>query len=89
MAGNFKTVVPTLTEKMAKELVKKIRKEGMGVDKVIVFIQSTAPVDMREDLLNLWEEFIQEAEIFLLDELDEKMLGAMSFLKDNCNVSSD
>lgn len=88
MAGNFKTVVPTLTEKMAKELVKKIRKEGMNVDKVITFIQLTAPVDMREDLLNLWEEFTEEAEIYLLDELDEKMSGALSFLNDNCNVSS-
>jgi len=75
-----------LSEKKAREIVRKIRKDGVKPALVSAYIERFAPFEMREDLVALWEDFFAEAEKYLLDDWDAKCVEVLSFLKGNCNI---
>lgn len=75
-----------LSEKKAREIVRKIRKDGVKPALVTAYIERFAPFEMREDLIALWEDFFAEAEKYLLDDWDAKFVEVLSFLKGNCNI---
>lgn len=77
----------TISEAEAKSITRKVRQYGFNSEAVAEFISSAAPFEMKENLLSLWEdEFLPEAASYLLDPDDIKYLGALKFLKENCNV---
>ncbi|MEO8407540.1 MAG: hypothetical protein ABI476_03835 [Oxalobacteraceae bacterium] len=75
-----------ITEKTTREIVRKIRADGIKPALVAAYIDQFAPYEMREDLLLLWNDFFEEAEQYLLDDWDAKFVEVLSFLKDNCNI---
>ena len=81
-------VVPktSLPEKAAKTLVKKIRDQGFQPELAITWIQSCAPHEKQEGLLEDWNSFLEEADAYLLDDWDSGYSGALRFLRDNCHI---
>lgn len=77
----------TISETEAKAIIRQVRQHGFNSTAVATFITTSAPFEMKENLLSLWEdEFLPEAEAYLRDEDDIKYASAMKFLKENCNV---
>lgn len=76
----------SLPEKSAKSMVKKIREQGLDAQKAIVWIKSTAPHEKQEGLLQDWQEFVDEAQTYLLDDWDTNYSGALRFLQENCHI---
>ena len=76
----------SLSEKKTREIVRKIRKDGVKPALVSAYIERFAPFEMREDLVALWDDFFAEAEKYLLDDWDAKCVEVLSFLKGNCNI---
>lgn len=76
----------SLPEKSAKSMVKKIREQGLDAQKTIVWIKSTAPHEKQEGLLQDWQEFVDEAQTYLLDDWDTNYSGALRFLQENCHI---
>jgi len=77
----------TISEAEAKAIVRQVRLHGFNSEAVATFITASAPFEMKENLLSLWEdEFLPEAASYLLDEDDIKYSSALKFLKENCNV---
>ncbi|HTD05029.1 hypothetical protein [Undibacterium sp.] len=76
----------SLSEAGAKKLVKKIRDEGFHPEAAAEFIQTAAPHEKQESLLADWEEFVEEANNYLLDDWDSNYTGAMRFLRENCYI---
>lgn len=84
-------VKPTLSVTDAKALIRAARKTGLHQAPVSALISSAAPFTIRESLLATWEEeWFPEAEQFLCDPADaaadNKYLGALRYLGENCNV---
>ena len=75
-----------LSEKAARDIVKKIRQDGVNPALVHAYIEQFAPYEMREGLVILWDEFFEEAEKYLLDDWDAKFTEALTFLKHNCTI---
>lgn len=75
-----------LSEKAARDIVKKIRRDGVNPALVHAYIEQFAPYEMREGLVILWDEFFEEAEKYLLDDWDAKFTEALTFLKHNCTI---
>lgn len=75
-----------ITEKTTRDIVRKIRQDGIKPALVRAYIDQFAPYEMREDLLVLWDDFFEEAEKYLLDDWDAKFVEALTFLKHNCNI---
>ena len=75
-----------ISEKKAREIVKKIRKDGINPALVPAYIDQFAPYEMREGLVTLWDDFFVEAERYLLDDWDTKFVEVLSFLKHNCTI---
>lgn len=69
----------------AKEMVLRIREYGF-VEKEVLDLIAEAPYADREHLLALWQNFIEDARPYLLDESDEKLKEVMEYLKDHCNI---
>jgi hypothetical protein len=77
----------TVTESEARAMVRQVRKDGLNSDAVTTFIMDSAPFEIKNHLMSLWEEeFLPEARDRLLDESDTKYIRAMQFLKENCNI---
>lgn len=76
----------SIQEKNAKTMVKKIREQGLQVDETINWIKNTAPHEKQEGLLEDWEKFVEEANIYLLDDWDTNYSGALRFLREHCHV---
>lgn len=75
-----------LTEKAVRDLVRKIRTDGIKPALVAAYIDQFAPFEMREDLVVLWNDFFDEAEKYLLDDWDTKFVEVLTFLKHNCTI---
>lgn len=76
----------SLSESAAKTLVKKIRKEGFYPELASLFIKQHAPHEKQESLLEDWEEFCEQAELYLLDDWDHDLHLALKFLHENCYI---
>lgn len=76
----------SLPEKTAKTLVKKIRDQGLDAEKVVEWIKHTAPHEKQEGLLQDWAEFVDEANVYLVDDWDTNYSGAIRFLQENCHI---
>jgi len=77
----------TLTTVSAKKAVQAIRANGL-LHKAVSALISKAPHDETEQLSALWQDFVEEAEPFLLDKSDEKCEQVLSYLKDHCHIKS-
>lgn len=69
----------------AKKAVLNIRENGLLQNEVLNLIK-TAPQDDINQLMSLWDEFIDEASPYLLDSSDENLHEVMSYLTDRCNI---
>ena len=79
----------TISGAEAKTMVRRVREEGFDSEAVISFITASAPFEVKDNLLTLWQdEFLPEAELALLDEDDMQYAHALAFLRENCNVKS-
>lgn len=76
----------SLAEKTAKTLVKKIRDQGFKPELVTAWIESCAPHEKQEGLLEDWNSFFEDAKNYLLDDWDTSFSGALRFLSDNCHI---
>jgi hypothetical protein len=77
----------TVSEAEARAMVRKVRKDGFDSGAVLAFIRDSAPFEIKDNLLSLWEEeFLPDAEQYLIDDDDLKYTRAMKFLKENCNI---
>lgn len=76
----------SLPEKTARTLVKKIRDQGFQPGLAIDWIQTCAPHEKQEGLLEDWNSFLEEADAYLLDDWDAGYSGALRFLSDNCHI---
>ncbi|MBC7405245.1 MAG: hypothetical protein H7252_06130 [Cytophaga sp.] len=76
----------SLTEKTAKTLVKKIRAQGFESELATAWIQTCAPHEKQEGLLEDWNAFLEDADAYLLDDWDTSFSGALRFLSDNCHI---
>ena len=73
----------------AKGIVRHLRAHGFDNDAVSAFIKDAAPFDLKDNLLDLWEEeFFPEAEMALLDKDDAQFVHALAFLRENCNIKA-
>ncbi|HOL64530.1 MAG TPA: hypothetical protein PLB97_04245 [Accumulibacter sp.] len=77
---------PSLSRKAARALIQKSRSDGLHSEPVPAFIRDHAPYAMQDDLLVLWQEFFDEAQIYLLDESDDTLGQAIRFLQENCVI---
>lgn len=76
-----------VTEIEARAMLRKVRKDGFDGAAVTAFIKQSAPFEIKENLLSLWEEeFYPDAQERLLDDSDTKCIRALRFLKENCNI---
>ncbi|MFC5475632.1 hypothetical protein [Paraherbaspirillum soli] len=79
----------TVSETEARAMIRQVRQHGFDSDAVAAFIKQSAPFEIKENLLSLWQdEFLPEAMDYLLDDSDAKYSGAMKFLKENCNIKA-
>ena len=76
----------SLTESAAKTLIKKVRKEGFQPELATQFVQQHAPHEKQESLLEDWDDFCEQANLYLLDDWDNELRGALNFLHENCYV---
>lgn len=76
----------SLTEATARTLIKKVRKDGFQPELANQFIQLHAPHEKQESLLEDWQEFCEQAQLYLLDDWDHDLHLAMRFLHDNCYI---
>ncbi len=80
------TAKTSIPEKTAKSIVKQLREHGLDPAKTIEWIKQTAPHEKQEGLLEDWEKFVEEAQIYLLDDWDTNYAGALRFLREHCHV---
>ncbi len=79
----------SLTETEAKALIRKVQESGFDELVVTQLIKDSAPFEIRQALLTLWEEeFFPEAQKYMQDDSDWDGKEALRFLKDNCNVAT-
>ncbi|MDB5768422.1 MAG: hypothetical protein JWQ61_3236, partial [Collimonas fungivorans] len=77
----------TVSETEARSMIRRVREHGFDSAAVSAFIRSSAPFEIKDNLLSLWEdEFLPDAEEYLVDDDDLKYTRAMKFLKENCNI---
>ena len=76
------------TEKSAATLVRKIRKNGLHPELARQFVEGCAPTVYRDDYLELWENFVEEAQSTLLSDMDYALKDALSLLRRECNVAA-
>ena len=79
----------TVTDTEARSMIRKVRKNGFDNAAVSTFIAESAPFEIKDNLLALWqEEFLPEAQERLLDDSDTSLQRALVFLVDNLNVKA-
>ena len=77
---------PSLSEKAAKTLVKKIRTDGFQPELAIEFVIQHAPHEKQASLLEDWADFSHDVSVYVLDDWDTNAVGAMRFLRENCTI---
>ena len=77
-----------LTEKTAATLVRKVRKSGLHPELATAFITQHAPDAQRNDYLQLWQHFVDEAQATLESDRDYALNDALSLLRRECNVKA-
>lgn len=75
-----------LTEKQAKALIRKIKKNGLNSVVAIEFIQKFAPVLHQDDYLKVWADFLHEAEPLLKSDQSFAEKDGLQLLRRECNV---
>ena len=80
--------ISLLTEKSATALIKKIRKSGIDSDLPLTYIREHAPVAYQNDLCEMWQEFITDAQSTLKSDFDYNLHDAMALLRLQCNVEA-
>ena len=79
-----KTVI---TDTEARSMIRRVRKDGFDEAAVADFITQSAPFEIKENLLSLWQdEFLPEARERVLDNTDTSLQRALVFLSDNLNI---
>ena len=76
-----------LTAKRAAMLVRKIRKSGVKPEQVSHYILGNAPALYQNDYLQMWLDFLQEAQGSLLSDNDNELFDAMALLRRDCNIA--
>jgi hypothetical protein len=76
-----------LTAKTAATLLNKIRKSGLKPELVSHYILSNAPVHYQNDYLEMWQEFLEDAQGRLLSDHDYQLHDALALLRRDCNVA--
>ncbi|OIN93575.1 MAG: hypothetical protein AUJ20_03345 [Comamonadaceae bacterium CG1_02_60_18] len=76
-----------LTSKAALSLIRKIRKSGFEPALASTYIQTHAPQEYQDDYLQLWKDFVAEAQPTLLSDRDTKLTDALALLRRDCNVT--
>jgi hypothetical protein len=75
-----------LTEKAAMALVRKIRKTGLQPELASQYIQAHAPEQHQNDYVQLWADFMHEAQPKLQSDFDYALHDALALLVRDCNV---
>ena len=75
-----------LTEKAASTLVRKIQKSGLKPELAEHYILAHAPVQYQEGYLQLWADFLQEAQHTLQSDAVHAFNDALALLRRECNV---
>ncbi|MBC3935403.1 hypothetical protein [Undibacterium rugosum] len=78
----------SLPEKNAKSIVKKFRERGFTHELASQWIKTAAPHEKQEGLLEDWDNFIEEANNYLMDDWDSNYSGALRFLSLHCHIES-
>jgi hypothetical protein len=78
-----------LTAKTATTLLRKIRKTGMDVELVPKYILGNAPAHHQNDYLQMWQDFLDDAQERLLSDHDYGLTDAMALLRRDCNIAPD
>lgn len=79
----------SLSDTEAKAMIRRVREQGFDNTKVPLLIKASAPFEIKDDLLAMWEEeFFPDAQERLLDDSDTQYTRAMQFLKENCNITA-
>ena len=76
-----------LTAKAAATLVRKIRKSGMKAELVSHYILGNAPAHYQNDYLQMWQDFLEDAQGRLLSDHDYELHDAMALLRRDCNIA--
>ncbi len=76
-----------LTSKAAAALIRKIRKSGIKPELVPAYILGNAPAQYQNDYLQMWQDFMQDAQSRLLSDHDYELFDAMALLKRDCNIA--
>lgn len=77
----------TISDTEAKTMIRQIRQHGFDSNAVSLFIQNSAPFEIKDNLLSLWQdEFLPDAQEYLVDDSDPQCTRAMKFLQENCNI---
>ncbi|MEB0138596.1 MULTISPECIES: hypothetical protein [unclassified Undibacterium] len=76
----------SISERAAKALVKQLREQGFEPARTSAWIAASAPHEKQEGLLEDWNNFIEEANNYLLDDWDVNYSGAMRFLSLHCHL---
>lgn len=78
---------PAVSLSEARKMIRSVRKNGFDSTVVTQFIAASAPFELREALLSLWEEeFLPEAEERLNDLDDHTLARGVRFLAEHCIV---
>ena len=75
-----------LTEKQAKALIRKIKKNGLNSAAAVEFIQKFAPALHQDDYLKVWSDFLHEAEPLLKSDQSFAEKDGLQLLRRECNV---
>ena len=79
-----------LTEKSAASLIRKVHKAGpkFGFDPELArhYIRDQAPIQYQDDYLDLWRQFVEEAEATLQSDAVFALDDALALLRRECNV---
>jgi hypothetical protein len=76
----------TLTERAAKSIAKQFREQGFPHELATQWIQTSAPHEKQEGLLEDWHNFVEEANRYVLDDWDTTYSGALRFLSMHCHI---
>jgi hypothetical protein len=75
-----------LTEKAASTLIRKIRKTGLSPELARQFILEHAPTQHQDDYVQLWRNFLEEAQPTLQSYFDYALTDALALLHRECHV---
>ena len=76
-----------LSAKTAAALVRKVRKSGMKPELVPPYILGNAPAQYQSGYLQMWNDFMDEAQTRLLSDHDYELHDAMALLRRDCNIA--